>query len=167
MPEDDKAMDRHREPRDTAIDLSDIRAAVRAPVTALITASPDDALRIAHLIAAERGWSDELVVCDFASREHRPRVPLAIASPRPPQAVLLREVHALTPSEQDQLMDLIDARLDQPEDTPCIIASSSVSLFNCVTCGTFDERLFYRLNTVHLVASTGTRADGLCQMARA
>jgi hypothetical protein len=134
--------------RHDAIDPGDILLAARSTCAVLITAPPEDALEIARAIALERGCIDRLLVHDFGSAE---------ASELPESRalmLLLREVHDLTPRQQRLLMDLLEERQGS---APRIIASSSVSLYERVREGTFDARLYYRLNTIHVVASTMRR----------
>ena len=68
--------------------------------------------------------------------------------------LLLQEVHALNPDEQA----LVDHRLGEmiashASDAVRIIASSSAPLFERVQEGSFDERLFYRLNVIHMIVA--------------
>jgi DNA-binding NtrC family response regulator len=39
---------------------------------------------------------------------------------------------------------------------PRLIVTSSVSLFDRVLQGTFDDRLFHRLNVIHIMVPPGT-----------
>jgi hypothetical protein len=148
-------MERHAEIPESPTDLTDILLAVRSKLAVLITAPPDEALDIARAIAEQRGASDDLVICDFGAH----RGSLADEAPtRRPRILLLREVHDLTPRQQARLMEMMDEQRDV-EGAPRIIASSSVSLFDCVRRGSFDERLFYRLNTIHLAMSAAEPAS--------
>ncbi len=136
----------------------DLNLAARSDGPVLITARPTDALAIARLIAAVgRGACPvEVVTCDHAEGDD---VLAAMADARlsPPSEcerpiLLLREVHALTSSEQATVMTRLAERQLRPfEQTARILASSSIDLFDCVERGTFDEQLFYRLNRIHIV----------------
>jgi hypothetical protein len=106
-----------------AVDLADILLAARSSCPVLITALPQDALRIARAIVAERGCADRLMVGESAL--------------------------AGSPTEQALLLGRMD---DRPGTSPRLFASTSVSLFDLVQQGMFDARLFYRLNVVHVVA---------------
>ena len=131
-------------------DLNDIELAIRSTVAVLITAPPVHALSIARVIADERGWSSDLLVCDFGSARHERRLELDEQPPlQRARILLLREVHDLTPTQQARLMELLESD-SVPGRRPRIIASSSVSLWNRVQEGAFDERLYYRLNAIHL-----------------
>jgi transcriptional regulator with PAS, ATPase and Fis domain len=61
---------------------------------------------------------------------------------------------------QDAMIDLLggleSARM--PSDPARLISGTTVSLVDCVAAGTFSERLFYRLNIIHLVVGNGSRA---------
>src|SRR5688572_1099068 len=132
-----------------AVDLGDILLAARSSCAVLITAPPHDALQIAQAIASERGCGDQLLVRDFGLAGAR--VPDLSDAPQRPLILLLREVHDLSPRQQALLMELMEERRDTP---PRIIASSSVSLYERVQEGSFDARLYYRLNAVHVMASS-------------
>ena len=61
----------------------------------------------------------------------------------------LKEVHRFTSAQQAAVMKLVEAAQARP--IARIVASSSVDLFDLVERGSFDARLFYRLNTIHLI----------------
>jgi hypothetical protein len=131
-------------------DEADIYIAAQSSCAVLITALPDDALEIARAIATERGCADRLLVCDFGAGAASRAAELASLE-QTPRILLLREVHDLTPRQQELLMELLEE--GHGGRGPRIFASSSVSLFDRVQVGAFDARLFYRLNTVHVVAN--------------
>jgi hypothetical protein len=143
-------MDPHANVRDNTAYRGEMQIAARATCAVLITAPPDDALEVARAIARERGWGDRILVCDFGVPGAGRIWELLEAQPDP-RILLLREVHGLTPRQQALLMELMEEALSRR--APRIMASSSVSLFDCVKRGSFDARLFYRLNTVHVVLS--------------
>jgi DNA-binding NtrC family response regulator len=65
---------------------------------------------------------------------------------------VLQEVHMLSEIEQEAVNKLLDSRPDRAlDDMPRIITTTAVSLFDRVTQGAFDDRLFHRLNTIHIV----------------
>jgi hypothetical protein len=133
---------------DTAIDPGDILLAAQSSCAVLITAPPQAALEIALTIAVERGCADRLLVDDLmVAGSGRADV---TDMPHGPLMLLLREVQELTPRQQALLLELMEDRHGTP---PRIIASSSVSLFDRVQQGAFDAQLFYRLNTVHVMAT--------------
>ena len=67
-------------------------------------------------------------------------------------SVLLTGVEDMSPAFQDLFVDLIDdQRSNPPATSPRLISGTTVSLLERVENGTFSERLFYRLNVIHLV----------------
>ena len=64
--------------------------------------------------------------------------------------LLLREVHALNRQNQMMLADLLASTPAANGSAPRVVASSSTSLFDRVRNGQFDDRLFYRLNTIYM-----------------
>ena len=71
--------------------------------------------------------------------------------------MFLREVGKLEPAIQRRLSDQLAALKTEPGDTRRlrrrVISSSSTALETRVEAGTFDARLFYRLNVIHMVIS--------------
>jgi len=138
-----------------------VAAKTRAPV--LISAPASCAENVARAIAAySSAWTPpELVVCDCADGVNLAE---AVASARargidPDKVtVLLREVHALGETEQAEIARVVGEPGGLRDHLPRIISTSSVSLFDRVRKGTFDERLFYRLNVMHIVVKE--KADG-------
>jgi hypothetical protein len=131
-------------------DIDDLALAARSRCAVLITAPADAALEIARTIAVRCGYGERMRVCDFGPAGARSS-PLPEASQDAP-LLLLREVQALTPLQQEWLLEILE-KAQEDGRAPRIIASSSVSLFHQVQRGVFDARLFYRLNAVHLVVS--------------
>jgi DNA-binding NtrC family response regulator len=103
------------------------------------------------------------------SRASRPFVPIRIqAWPTMPRtikkrwsaafttaaggSVLLTGVEDMSPAFQDLFAELIDdLRRSNRPDSPRLISGTTVPLLDRVEAGTFSERLFYRLNLIHLV----------------
>ena len=116
---------------------------------------------VARAIAAySSAWTPpEFVVCDCAEGVNLAE---AVASARArgidPDKVtlLLREVHALGEAEQAEIARVVGGPDSPRVNTPRIISTSSVSLFDRVRKGAFDERLFYRLNVMHIVVKEKT-----------
>jgi len=124
----------------------------------LITAPPDYALAVAHVIAVGDNKQQRLrmVMCDGAAI-----VSAALGDRRALETttgetvLVVHEVHTLSAAEQAALLVLHDA---EKVGHRRIIATSSVCLFDRVKRGTFNASLFYRLNTIHLVGhSCGDR----------
>jgi hypothetical protein len=130
-----------------AFDPADILLAARTTCPVLITALPQDALRIAQAIAAEYGCPDRLLVGEPLDGAQAPELAGTLQRPL---MLLLQDIHNLTPRQQELLLELMEDRHGTP---PRVLASTSVSLFDLVEQGMFDARLFYRLNVLHVVAS--------------
>ena len=74
--------------------------------------------------------------------------------------LLLEEVHALDPGDQALLEREIEDIRSCPGCPVRILASSSTPLFDRVVDQLFSERLFYRLNLIHVVVPTGGHRFG-------
>src|SRR5262249_9678675 len=116
---------------------------------------PGPALAVAQLIAGARSRRRKpanVVVCDGASI-----VKAALGDPKTAAAacaavLIVGEVDALTDVEQAALLLILN---DEGMDLRGrIITTSSVCLFHRVGQGTFDARLFYRLNAIHIVSAS-------------
>jgi hypothetical protein len=105
--------------------LDDVVLAVRSSSAVLVTAPSETAMDIARTIA---------VRCAL------------------PDVRLVHDVERLTPAQQASLMALLE-RAERRGMTTRIIATSSVCVYDRVMQGSFDDRLFYRLNAIHVVAS--------------
>ena len=134
----------------------DLRIAAAHNVCVLIAAHRDLALKVARDIAnRDRTRSGMRVVDCDALDPHAVRA--AVTDSFLPEAqaargcgtLLLREVHALDPQTQSVLADLL-ASEKVIDGGPRVIASTSASLFDRVQSGQFDDRLFYRLNTIYM-----------------
>jgi DNA-binding NtrC family response regulator len=68
-------------------------------------------------------------------------------------SVLLQEVHALDLADQALLEKEIEEVRTHPHHPIRILASSSAPLFERVMDQLFSERLFYRLNMIHVVVT--------------
>ena len=68
--------------------------------------------------------------------------------------VLISAVEEMAPAVQEALIDLLAAleAARKPSAAVRLVSGTTVSLFDRVAAGTFSERLFYRLNIIHLVA---------------
>jgi hypothetical protein len=141
----------------------DLEIAARTRVPVLITAPPDRALSIAQAIATRNDPAGvaSMRVCDSAAGDD---VMAALAETRLEESMnggttfLLREVHMLSETEQEAVMRLLDMRpFRAVDEVPRLITTSSVSLFDRVREGAFDERLFHRLNTIHIMVAPNGR----------
>jgi DNA-binding NtrC family response regulator len=72
-------------------------------------------------------------------------------------SVLVSAVEEMPSAAQDALIDLLAAleSARRPSAAVRLISGTTVSLLDRVAAGTFSERLFYRLNIIHLVAGAG------------
>jgi hypothetical protein len=140
----------------------DIRLAARTRAPVLISAPAPHGENVARAIAAYAGASSppDLVVCDCAGGGRlADAVARAGARGGNPERVtlLLREVHALGLADQAEVASIVAHPVEARwPGGPRIISTSSVSLYDRVRQGAFDERLFYRLNVMHIVV-TGKR----------
>jgi Sigma-54 interaction domain len=125
--------------------------AQRAPVCILISANRDAAWgaarKIAHGCSCRLSWIDcDTVDADETADLLRTHV-IGHAAAKDDRILFLREVHSLTPENQALLSELMGQRTSR---RPRLIASSSLSLYEWVRQGLFDEILFYKLNAVHI-----------------
>ena len=133
----------------------DIGCAARSNVPVLITGGdPEEGREIACAIDRQSGsprGSVEVVDC----RERGAFIRLLATEDRYERSiVLLQEVHELSLNEQAEVdRRLGELRASRLGDGIRIIASSSTPLFDRVREGSFDERLFYRLNVIHMVVA--------------
>ena len=96
--------------------------------------------------------ASELPVGQEALREYCGRFLDAAAG----GSVLVSAVEDMPPAVQEALIDLLD-RLQaarRPSAAVRLISGTTVSLLDRITAGTFSDRLFYRLNVIHLATGT-------------
>lgn len=140
---------------------SDLSLAADCGVPVLISGPPHRTLALARMIVARQDRRDALTglrICDVARGDD---VFVAIAGAHSADSgatVLLREVHRLSYAEQAALAELLaDRHVRRAIPKRRVIATSTVSLFDRVMHGTFDARLFYRLNVVHIIVPSTPR----------
>jgi hypothetical protein len=125
--------------------------AQRAPVCILITASREAAWETARKIARGTGSGLSWIDCDRTDpdemadllRQH------VVSPPVSDRILFLREIQVLDRGNQKLLNELI-ATQQPPRNRPRLIASASLSLYEWVCAGLFEETLFYKLNAVHI-----------------
>lgn len=159
----------HPNPRWTVhADEADLFVAMRADVNVLLTGPADSALAMANRIHDESGWRHgPLVVVDCTDpRELERRLTRAFSvgadlSPGAPLrlmqsgTVLLREVGQI-PAPLQQWLDGRLGELRTSRRSRCrVMATTSERLLDRVLEGSFDDRLFYRLNVIHIPLSEG------------
>jgi DNA-binding NtrC family response regulator len=155
--ETDCTEDDLRVPADLALEIG---CAARTDVPVLITGGPEEGKDIACAIDRRSDRPQGTVeVVDCRERGAVGRL-LAFTPRESTQAhadraaiVLLQEVHALSPKEQAQFEHRLAEMRISPRPLVRFIASSSAPLFERVREGAFDERLYYRLNIIHMIVA--------------
>ena len=76
--------------------------------------------------------------------------------------MLISDVEGMPRIVQDMLIELLaDLELARtPFPAVRLISGTTVSLLDRIGGGTFSDRLFYRLNTIHLLAENANGATG-------
>ena len=140
----------------------DVSLAATSDVPVLISGPPNRTLRFALLIVARaslRGRTG-LRICDVARGDD---IFNAIEGPdraETTETVLIREVQTLSEANQAVLADLLTDRHGRVgPGRRRVIVTSAISLFHRVKRGTFDARLFYLLNAIHLDARSGRAGE--------
>jgi DNA-binding NtrC family response regulator len=143
--------------------VEDVNVASRSPARLLITASTSQAVetlaRRIHGIGPRAQFpfvmtcAGELPIGAEALRDGCARFLDAGAG----GSVLVNGVEEMPSAAQDALIDLLAALegARTPSAAIRLISGTTVSLLDRVAAGTFSERLFYRLNIIHLVAGAG------------
>lgn len=134
---------------------ADVRIAAASELPVLISGPRDPALRLARTIVDRDGHRDtaRFIVCDATAGDVAPTFGAAAASRS--AVLVVCEAHALSAAAQMMLMDLEVMRCGPGRrGIRRIISTSSAGLLDCVRQGTFDERLFYLLNAIHIVIPT-------------
>ena len=78
-------------------------------------------------------------------------------------SLLIADIQEMPPVVQDVLVEVL-AGLElsrRPAAPVRLISGTTESLLDRVAAGTFSERLFYRLNIIHLIVGDGSRAAAL------
>jgi DNA-binding NtrC family response regulator len=147
----------------------EINMAARSAAPVLLTGSVEAAQALAYRIHTASGWRyGPFVTVDCAAvasvgtslfeavfpghsrSEEGPVLQLAQQG-----TVLLQEIGRLSRPMQEMLAErLTEAITNRPPGRTCrrVIASTSEPLLERVENGTFDDRLYYRLNLIHLMA---------------
>jgi Transcriptional regulator containing PAS, AAA-type ATPase, and DNA-binding domains len=149
--------------RNTAVAVlavEDEDVARRSPARLLITAATQHGVEtLAQRVHATgpraqfpfiQTWAGDLPIEPELLEEYCTSVLAAAAG----GSVLFSAVEQMPPSVQDALHALLD-RLEFAHGTSAevrLISGTTTSLFERVAAGTFSERLFYRLNIIHLLA---------------
>jgi len=140
--------------------IQDEDVASRSPARLLITASTQQGVETLARRVHETGprasfpfvhrWAGDLAVEPQVLKEHCRNVLAAAAG----GSVLISAVEEMPPAVQDTLSELLAelAFARRPSAEVRLIAGTTVSLRDRVAAGRFSERLFYRLNIIHLLA---------------
>jgi len=136
----------------------DIGCAARSDVPVLITGRPEQGHEIACAIdrrSRTPGGSVDVIDCRSLGALGRVMSHASwygAANATRGSILLLQEVQAFDLNEQAQFEHrLAELRVSQRRSGLRIIATSSAPLFERVLDGSFDERLYYRLNVIHMV----------------
>jgi transcriptional regulator of aromatic amino acid metabolism len=94
-----------------------------------------------------------------ALREHCSQLRLAAAG----GSMLISNVEEMPQVVQEALLELLIVLAARHRSSAAarLISGTTVSLFDRVLAGTFSQHLFYRLNTIHLVAADARRGVAL------
>jgi len=99
-------------------------------------------------------WAVELPVGPELLKEHCARLLDSAAG----GSLLVSAVEDMPATVQDALIDLLGGLEFARMPTARLISGTTVSLRDRVAAGTFSERLFYRLNIIHLMVGNGSEA---------
>jgi DNA-binding NtrC family response regulator len=136
----------------------EVICAAQAGTSVLISGERDAVTVIARRVHDLKPVRAAFVVVDCGQDEaflsHRVAEALS-ARPSGGRTLFLRDVDRLTPRLQSLVASHLgrDAARAGPGAAVQVIASTSVALLKRVSDGTFDEGLFYRLNTIHIVVA--------------
>jgi DNA-binding NtrC family response regulator len=166
----------HRRAPGPVLSGLDLRTAVQSDACVLLTGDENAVQTVAYRIHSLSGWRHgPFTVIDCGWPDARVESVLfdAFADTEPPTpaepyprlaqsgTVLLREVGRLGATMQSTLADLLVRLRGQRRrgrSRRRLMASTSEPLLPRVLDGTFDDRLFYRLNLIHLVIRSGGSA---------
>jgi len=134
---------------------ADLQCAVSTTSPVLISAAPDMMDTIAARIHRQGpNRKAPFLIIDCARTHHPEQLEVAFSAAEPRGTVFLRDVERLSPVLQAQLYFRI---------VPLgvrVIAGTGINLLDAAAVGAFDERLFYRLNQIHLIASQPVNYSG-------
>jgi DNA-binding NtrC family response regulator len=101
-------------------------------------------------------WALELPVAPELLKEYCARLLVSAAG----GSLLVSAVEEMPVIVQDAMIDLLGGleSAGMPSDAARLISGTTVSLLDRVAAGTFSERLFYRLNIIHLTVGNGSDA---------
>lgn len=130
---------------------ADLQCALASTTPVLITGPAELAARVAERIHHDGLYRRNVFLTVDCGATCRPeQLDTVFESAAPRGTIFLRDVDRLAPA----LQTLLFFRL-APYGVR-VIAATSVSLLRAAATGAFDERLFYRLNQIHLMAGHPT-----------
>ena len=139
----------------TVLENAFLQCAAREDACVLIISRPSAALAIARSIhnrSSRAGGPLTVVDCHDSGSSWAERLTQALTAGGATESgtLLLREIGEMSLAEQYRLADQLK-HLRLHAKGPRIIVSNSTPLADRVEAGDFDDRLFYRLNTISLV----------------
>ena len=144
--------------------VADEEVASQSPARLLITASTQQEVETLARRVHGTGpraqfpfvqtWAGELPAGPELLKEYCARFLDAAAG----GSVLVSAVEEMPAAVQDALIDLLGGleSTRRPAAAARLISGTTVPLLDRVTAGTFSERLFYRLNMIHLIVGNGS-----------
>ena len=117
---------------------SDINIA-RTTRTNVLVVGPDRLLGNVLSMVAPDASHDEAIECQGGQLQLPP------TASRPP-TVIVHDVDVLTPADQRTLLDWLDPANGRTQ----VVSTSSVPLLPLVESRTFNDTLYYRLNTIYI-----------------
>ena len=132
----------------------DADLAEQTSVPVLVSGGQEAALRVALAIAGGSGGGDpgNVTIVDAAEITDARSFLSDVPAPAAQHTVVLREIQSLNPAQQAALVDpLVESRRLDLSWAWRVIATTSVPLFDRVADGSFNARLFYILNSIHIV----------------
>lgn len=141
-------------------------SAVRSDACVLLTGRDDAVRAVAYQIhrlsdwnqgpftILDCSWSEDLIERALFGAFSVPAVGLPDVQARA-GTVLLHQVGRLDRAVQSRLADRLVLHRAQNRPRCRLLASTSEALLARVADGTFDDRLYYRLNVIHLVIPSG------------
>lgn len=133
----------------------DLRCAAMAKVPVLITAHRDIATWLARMIHDLGGRSDapfrvlDAADAGFTAPTELTRIFDTACAQGYLGSLFLPEIEKASRAFRSELMDWVTS-VPMPDDWPSVIVSTGVALDQRVHAGQFEDRLFYRLNSIHI-----------------
>jgi hypothetical protein len=130
----------------------DVAIAARTSVPVLISAAPEDAMRVASAIAGAYHGGAAMQVVAAADLGRLATAATADARRRLFRTIVIRDIDSIDLGQQKRLGVMLSRlRRKGAFRKWRLIATTSVPLYERVAAGTFDARLFYNLNVIHIV----------------